>query len=101
MIAADPTRGPLRRNAGTLLTPVSLVTGGLRGAAFGPQDAQRRAWKTMNRGQVNAVKAANAAHIAGASKRRTPSPAGTSGTTPNPPGSTTRTPVPSLSLIHI
>ena len=36
MIAADPTRGPLRRTAGTLLTPVSLVTGGLRGAAFGP-----------------------------------------------------------------
>ena len=86
MIAADPTRGPLRRTAGTLLTPVSLVTGGLRGAAFGPQDAQRRAWKTMNRGQVNAVKAANAAQASGGSKKKTPSPAGTSGTTPNPPG---------------
>ena len=96
MIAADPTRGPLRRTAGTLLTPVSLVTGGLRGAAFGPQDAQRRAWKTMNRGQVNAVKAANAAQAAAGSKKKTPSPAGTSGTTPNPPGSTARTPVPDI-----
>src|SRR5664279_6188884 len=96
MIAADPTRGPLRRTAGTLLTPVSLVTGGLRGAAFGPQDAQRRAWKTMNRGQITAPKAANAAQAAGASKKKTPSPAGTSGTTPNPPGSTARTPVPDI-----
>src|SRR5664280_1717365 len=96
MIAADPTRGPLRRTAGTLLTPVSLVTGGLRGAAFGPQDAQRRAWKTMNRGQINAVKAANAAQASGGSKKKTPSPAGTSGTTPNPPGSTARTPVPDI-----
>ena len=25
MIAADPTRGPLRRTAGTLLTPVAAV----------------------------------------------------------------------------
>jgi len=96
MIAADPTRGALRRTAGTLLTPVSLVTGGLRGAAFGPQDAQRRAWKTMNRGQVNAVKAANAAQAAAGSKKKTPSPAGTSGTATNPPGSTTRTPVPDI-----
>ncbi|HZM68174.1 MAG TPA: hypothetical protein VFC16_17950, partial [Nakamurella sp.] len=106
MIAADPTRGPLRRTAGTLLTPVSLVTGGLRGAAFGPQDAQRRAWKTMNRGQVNAAKAANAAQAAqaaGGSTKKTPrtagtSPrtAGTSGTATNPPGRTNRTPVPDI-----
>ena len=96
MIAADPTRGPLRRTAGTLLTPVSLVTGGLRGAAFGPQDAERRAWKTMNRGQINAVKAANAAQASAGSKKKTPSPAGTSGTTAHPPGSTARTPVPDI-----
>jgi hypothetical protein len=60
MIAADPTRGPLRRNAGRLLTPVSLLAGGVRGAAFGPQDAQRRAWKTMTRAQINATKTAKA-----------------------------------------
>ena len=96
MMAADPTRGPLRRTAGTLLTPVSLLTGGLRGAAFGPQDAHRRAWKTMNRGQITAVKAANAAQASAGSKKKTPSPAGTSGTPTHPPGSTARTPVPGI-----
>ena len=50
----------------------------------------------MNRGQVNAVKAANAAQASGASKKKTPSPAGTSGTTTNPPGTTARTPVPDI-----
>jgi hypothetical protein len=60
MIAADPSRGPIRRGAGTLLTPVSLLAGGVRGAVFGSQDAQRRVWKTMNRGQINAAKAAKA-----------------------------------------
>jgi hypothetical protein len=94
MIAADPTRGPLRRSAGTLLTPVSLVTGGLRGAAFGPQDAQRRAWKTMNRGQVNAVKAASAAQAAAGGKKENPGKAGTSGTTVTPSGRTAHSPVP-------
>ena len=72
MMAADPTRGPIRRTAGTLLTPVSLLTGGLRGAAFGPQDAHRRSCKTMSKAQVNAVKAANAANAAGKSTKKDP-----------------------------
>jgi hypothetical protein len=90
MMAADPTRGPVRRTAGTLFAPVSLVTGGLRGAAFGPQDAQRRAWKTMNRGQVNAARAANAANAAGGSKEKSTGQAGATGTTAGRPGRTVR-----------
>ena len=89
MMAADPTRGPIRRTAGTLLTPVSLLTGGLRGAAFGPQDAQRRSWKTMSKAQVNAVKAANA-NAAGGSKKKS-GRSGTTGTTVSPSGRTART----------
>ena len=89
MIAADPTRGPVRRGAGTLLAPVSLLAGGARGAAFGPQDAQRRAWKTMNRGQINAAKAANAA-AAGGSKKTAAAKAAATGTTVTRSGRTTR-----------
>ena len=62
MMAADPTRGPIRRTAGTLLSPATLVAGGIRGAVLGPQDAHRRSYKTMGKAQVNAVKAANAAN---------------------------------------
>ena len=71
MMAADPTRGPVRRTAGTLLTPVSLLTGGLRGAALGPQDAHRRSYKTMSKAQVNAVKATNAASVEQEDHRKT------------------------------
>ena len=69
MMAADPTRGPIRRGAGTLLTPVSLLTGGLRGAALGPRDAHRRSFRTMSRAQVNAVKATNTANAGGGPKK--------------------------------
>jgi hypothetical protein len=72
MIAADPTRGPIRRTAGTLLTPVSLLTGGLRGATFGPQDAHRRSFKTMSKAQVNAVKAANTANAPAKAPKKAP-----------------------------
>ena len=72
MMAADPTRGPIRRGAGTLLTPVSLLTGGLRGAALGPQDAHRRSFRTMSKAQVNAVKATNTANAGGGPKRAHP-----------------------------
>ena len=82
MMAADPTRGPIRRGAGTLLTPVSLLTGGLRGAALGPQDAHRRSFRTMSKAQVNAVKATNTAN-AGGSKKVTPGKTGRTGTTAN------------------
>ena len=62
MMAADPTRGPIRRTAGTLLSPATLLAGGIRGAVLGPQDAHRRSYKTMGKAQVNAVTAANAAN---------------------------------------
>ena len=80
MMAADPTRGPLRRTAGTLLTPVSLLTGGLRGAAFGPQDAQRRAWKTMSRGADQRRQGSERRQAAKRPKKDR-STAGTTGTT--------------------
>ena len=80
MMAADPTRGPVRRAAGTLLTPVSLLTGGVRGAALGPRDAHRRSYRTMSKAQVNAVKAANTA----AAKKPSGKPAGTGTATAQP-----------------
>ena len=90
MMAADPTRGPIRRTAGTLLTPVSLLTGGLRGAVLGPQDARRRSYKTMSKAQLNAVKAANAANASGKSTKRIPGKAGATGATVSPSGRTVR-----------
>ena len=80
MMAADPTRGPLRRTAGTLLTPVSLLTGGVRGAVLGPQDARRRSYKNLGRAQLTAVKAANAANAGGSGKKKTTGKADTEST---------------------
>ncbi len=80
MMAADPSRGPLRRTAGTLLTPVSLLTGGVRGAVLGPQDARRRSYKNLGRAQLTAVKAANAANAGGSGKKKVTGQADTEST---------------------
>ena len=87
MMAADPTRGPMRRTTGTLLTPVSLLTGGIRGAVLGPQDARRRSYKAMGRAQLNAVKAANTASAGKDGTGPVPAPAARAARiagTPNP-----------------
>jgi hypothetical protein len=91
MMAADPTRGPIRRTAGTLLTPVSLLTGGLRGAVLGPQDAHRRSYKTMSKAQLNAFKATNAANASARATKKTPGQTVSPGTTVSPAGRTART----------
>ena len=99
MMASDPSRGPLRRTAGTLLTPVSPRDRGLRGAVLGPQDARRRSYKSMGRAQLNAVKAANAANTGGGGKTKATGKADT-GSTASPAGRVTRiagTPNPNIS----
>ena len=48
-LASDPTRGALRRTAGNVLSPLSILGGAVTGAVRGPQAAQRRAQATVDR----------------------------------------------------
>jgi len=57
ILAMDPTRGPARRTAGALLSPVSMLSGGLHGVVGGPQAAQRSAMRTMTRAQIASTRA--------------------------------------------
>jgi hypothetical protein len=57
-MAADPGRGPVRRTVGTMLSPAAVLAGGLRGAVAGPEDAQRRAWRTLSRTSARQTSAA-------------------------------------------
>ena len=79
MMAADPGRGPLRRTVGTLLSPAAVLASGLRGAVAGPEDAQRRAWRTLSRTSARQTSAA-----AMTPKQKSPAnpPAGTGTTSP-------------------
>ena len=80
LMSADPSRGPVRRTVGTMITPVAVLAGGVRGAVAGPEDAQRRAWRTLSRTSARQTIAAAKTP----EKKKTPAspPAGTGNTLP-------------------
>jgi hypothetical protein len=78
MVAADPGRGPLRRTVGSLVSPAAVLAGGVRGAVAGPEDAQRRAWRTLSRTSARQ----NSAAAKTPKKTSASPPAGTGTTSP-------------------
>jgi hypothetical protein len=60
----------VRRTVGSMITPMSVLAGGLRGGIAGPEDAQRRAWRTLSKNATKPTPTAPA--VTGPDRKRTP-----------------------------